>query len=207
MFEGDDRGDRGGDDHGGRGGDDRGDRGRDDRVRADGVCAETRNATGASDDDRLRERLRAVERALTGDQRTVADLESTAAAADERQRLEERIDDLEARVEELEAATQAVRGYVGSIRAVNREVERRADLALAAATEARTDAADDGDDDRGGSHTPRNPIDDPAVAAALPDDRAEQDLAIDAADVTETEGESPSRSIDTAALDRLREVL
>ncbi|WP_119817276.1 DUF7310 family coiled-coil domain-containing protein [Halalkaliarchaeum desulfuricum] len=40
---------------------------------------------------------------------------------------------LESRVAELEAATEALRGYAGSVRSVDREVERRADLALATA--------------------------------------------------------------------------
>lgn len=48
-------------------------------------------------------------------------------------RLESEIDDLESRVAELEAATEALRGYAGSVRSVNRAVERRADRALATA--------------------------------------------------------------------------
>ena len=109
-----------------------------------------------TDADRIHERLRAVERALTGDDRSIADLHGDAAAATERETLDDRLSDLETRVEELEAATQAVRGYVGSIRAVNREVERRADLALARATDA-TPA----------ENTPTDAT--PAVAAAVPD--------------------------------------
>lgn len=42
----------------------------------------------------------------------------------------DRLDDLETRVAELEAAVQALRGYVGSVRAINEDVERRADRAL-----------------------------------------------------------------------------
>jgi hypothetical protein len=48
-------------------------------------------------------------------------------------RLERRVADLEATVEELEAGVQAVRGYAGNVRAVNRDVERRASAALAKA--------------------------------------------------------------------------
>ena len=110
---------------------------------------EARNATDEaggpgrrSDADRFDDRLRAVERALTGSDAAVADLGDEAAAAAEREALESRVADLESRVEELEAATQAIRGYVGSVRAVNREVERRADLALARASRAGDEAFD-----------------------------------------------------------------
>ena len=121
-------------------------------------------------DDRIHERLRAVERALTDDDRTVTDLPDDATAAAERETLDDRLSDVEARVEELEAATQAVRGYVGAIRAVNREVERRADLALARAT----DGSDThGDGCRSESHG-RGPAavttdDGSAIGAAVPD--------------------------------------
>ena len=40
---------------------------------------------------------------------------------------------LESRVAELEAAIEALRGYAGSVRSINRTVERRADRALATA--------------------------------------------------------------------------
>ncbi|MFA9515850.1 hypothetical protein ACERIT_01285 [Halopenitus sp. H-Gu1] len=84
--------------------------------------------------DRLVDRVDAIERALTG--------EGDGAVVDlsDRTELDARVNDLDSRVEtmaerldELAAATQAVRGYVGSIRAVNREIESRADLALATA--------------------------------------------------------------------------
>lgn len=42
----------------------------------------------------------------------------------------DRLDELETRLVELEAAVQALRGYVGSVRAVNEDVERRADHAI-----------------------------------------------------------------------------
>lgn len=132
----------------------------------------------ATDADRLHERLRAVERALTGDDRSVAELHEEATATAERETLDERLTEIETRVEELEAATQAVRGYVGSIRAVNREVERRADLALARATDRRDEEGDrsgrDEEGDRGGSRDRAQegqlPTEaDPAVTAAVPD--------------------------------------
>lgn len=139
-------------------------------------------------DDRIESRLRAVERAITGSDARPADVAAGAEATAERERLESRIDDLEERVAELEAATQAVRGYVGSVRAVNREVERRADLALARATTANreADAADAGgesrevaagDDrrtrarDEAGSARAGAVPSESALDAALPDDR------------------------------------
>lgn len=81
-------------------------------------------------DETLEERLAAVERALTdGDH----DLTELTAAGETAQRLDDLAADvaeLDERIAELEAATQALRGYVGNVRAVNEEVEQRADLAL-----------------------------------------------------------------------------
>lgn len=88
----------------------------------------------------LHERLQAVERALTDGEGATADLSAPPARRERLDRLAERLDDLEGRLAEAEAGVEAVRGYVGSIRAVNQEVERRADAALSAA-----DAGDDGD--------------------------------------------------------------
>lgn len=84
------------------------------------------------DVDAIERRLSAVERAVAGgdDDRT-----DVATATDQNHRLEEieeRLDDIEDAIADLEAATQAVRGYVGNVRSVNRDVERRADAALAA---------------------------------------------------------------------------
>ena len=67
------------------------------------------------DRDSVERRLAAVERALSE--------EEPIERAD-------RLDDLADRVAELEAAVQAVRGYVGEVRAINEDVERRADRAL-----------------------------------------------------------------------------
>ncbi|WP_281195617.1 hypothetical protein [Halorubrum sp. F4] len=134
------------------------------------------NASGSSRDRaRLEERLDAVERALTGTDRTVASVVDGAAADAEREAIAERLDAVEARIEELEAATQAVRGYAGAIRAVNREVERRADLALARATAARDGSSPGPEpatvdetvgDERAGVH--EVPSED-ALDAAIPD--------------------------------------
>lgn len=85
-----------------------------------------------TDPETLDERLRAVERALTGDD-DLADLRDAAQLRRDLDALADRTDELEERADELDAATQALRGYVGSIRAVNESVERRADAALAKA--------------------------------------------------------------------------
>jgi hypothetical protein len=66
--------------------------------------------------------------------------------------------DVESRVAELEAAVEALRGYLGSVQAVNDDVERRADLALAR-TERLTDE---------GRRSERR---DPPAEPARPDDR------------------------------------
>jgi hypothetical protein len=93
-----------------------------------------------SDED-LAERLAALERTVvgdgardgTGDAREGNHREGSQSRPPARDELEPRVNDLEATVEELEAAVQAVRGYAGNIRAVNRDVERRASAALAKA--------------------------------------------------------------------------
>jgi uncharacterized protein YoxC len=181
-------------------------------------------------DDRIESRLRAVERAVTGSDARPADVAAAAEATAERERLESRIDDLEERVAELEAATQAVRGYVGSVRAVNREVERRADLALARATTANRDAGDadasdegagvSAGDDQGtrpdgaaGSGRTGAVPSESALDAALPDDRpssrgrggkvGESGGLDSAAGGSDGDGDAWA----TEALDRLRESL
>jgi len=81
----------------------------------------------------LAERLDAVERALTDEETDLTELRDAAALTEDVTDLEERVAELEAAVEELDAAVEAVRGYAGNVRAVNREVERRASAALAKA--------------------------------------------------------------------------
>lgn len=209
----------------------------DSRTREHGECGERRSpsesgesgeASERSDADRLDERLRAVERAMTGSDATVADLGDDAAAAAERDALASRVADLESRVDELEAATQAIRGYVGSIRAVNREVERRADLALARASrggDAVRDAelpnedapgdegplADEsvpGDEDPAGDvHGDAVPSE-TALDAAVPADDARRDDARASADWDPATGDDDADgSWRDEALDRLRESL
>ncbi|MFC4552948.1 MULTISPECIES: DUF7310 family coiled-coil domain-containing protein [Halorussus] len=91
-----------------------------------------------TDLETLDERLRAVERALTDADRDLTDLQGAAAVADDLDELADRLAALERRADDLDTATQALRGYVGNVRAVNEAVERRADAALAAAESART---------------------------------------------------------------------
>jgi len=161
--------------------------------------AESASTEANGPNDRIESRLRAVERAVTGNDARPADVADGATATAERERLESRLDDLEERVAELEAATQAVRGYVGAVRAVNREVERRADLALSRATAAERrsdggargrgagdggtdnddpattsegDAAETGDRRRDATSTVDGAVpSESALDAALPDDR------------------------------------
>jgi len=83
--------------------------------------------------ENLADRLDAVERALTDGDADLTDVRERAALSGDVDRLETRVEELEAQVEELDAALEAVRGYAGNVRAVNREVERRASAALAKA--------------------------------------------------------------------------
>lgn len=120
----------------------------------------------------LADRLDAVERALTDDETDLTDVRTAATLHDDLERLERRVADLEETVEELDAAVDAVRGYAGNVRAVNREVERRASAALAkaealeaavdpAATPDRSDAAASTDPNPAerGQRAPRRPAD------------------------------------------------
>lgn len=96
-----------------------------------------------TDIDAVDERLRAVERTLTGDDRSVPDLQGRAELTSSVADLTERMERIEDRLDELDAATQALRGYVGNVRAVNADVERRADAALAAVESLEEDAVDE----------------------------------------------------------------
>jgi len=79
------------------------------------------------------ERLRTIERALTDDAEDLEPLADAATLATRVEEIEGRVDEIEDRLDDLDAATQALRGYVGNVRSVNRDVERRADAALAKA--------------------------------------------------------------------------
>jgi hypothetical protein len=86
-------------------------------------------------DDALRERVDALERAVTDEDCDLTALTDEAEAIQRLDAVETQLDELEDTVAELEAATQALRGYVGNVRSVNRDVEQRADAALAKARE------------------------------------------------------------------------
>lgn len=98
------------------------------------------------DADALERRLAAVERALTDGHDDMPDLGDDAALAARMDEMEATATRLEQRVTDLDAAVQALRGYVGNVRSVNRAVERRADAALATAQRAVDDRSgtDDG---------------------------------------------------------------
>lgn len=84
-------------------------------------------------DDSLEQRIDALERAVTDGNHDLSRLADEADALDRLADAESRLEELEAATDELEAATQALRGYVGNIRSVNRDVEQRANAALAKA--------------------------------------------------------------------------
>ncbi|UPV73321.1 hypothetical protein M0R89_12280 [Halorussus limi] len=105
-----------------------------------------------SESEALDRRLRAVERALTDDDSDLTDLRDSAELTREVEALSARLDAVDERLDELDGATQALRGYVGNVSAVNESVERRADAALAKAESLesefdgdREDVAFDGD--------------------------------------------------------------
>jgi hypothetical protein len=124
-------------------------------------------------------RLDAVERALTDGDADLRELREAGAVTDDLQSLEERLDTVESRLDELEAGLEAVRGYAGNVRAVNREVERRASAALAKAETVEA-AVDRGGSDRDRpeerphdqSSDPTHRVDPPNGAHAKRTDRA-----------------------------------
>lgn len=81
--------------------------------------------------DELEKRIETLERAVTDGDHDLSALAAEGETVDRLETVESRLEDLEERVEELDAATQALRGYVGNIRSVNEDVEKRADAALA----------------------------------------------------------------------------
>lgn len=81
--------------------------------------------------DQLEARIEALERAVTEGDHDLSELAAEGEAQERLATVEAELGDLTERVAELEAATQALRGYVGNVRAVNRDIEQRADVALA----------------------------------------------------------------------------
>jgi len=112
-------------------------------------------------DDALRERVEALERAVTDGDHDLSTFADEAEAVDRLETLESDVADLADQIEELEAATQALRGYVGNVRSVNTDVEQRADAALARveALESRLPGDADGRQPAAGDDTTRR--DDP----------------------------------------------
>jgi chromosome segregation ATPase len=82
--------------------------------------------------DSLEERVRAVERAVTDGETSVAALADAASVHERLADIESRLDALESRTDALDATVQSLHGYVGEIEAVNEDVARRADAARAA---------------------------------------------------------------------------
>lgn len=154
--------------------------------------------------ENLAARLDAVERSLTGGESTIDSLSDTTEVEERLDVLEATAADLDERVAELEAATQALRGYVGGVRAINRDVERRADAALAGVESLAERIGETPDDDAFeavcaaateesiGGENPESPEEAPAVSAGTtvvsddPDDSAnanESDLVTRIRDV------------------------
>ena len=150
--------------------------------------------------DDMKERLDAVERALTGSDTDLPSLAADAELVDRVDAAEERLDAVEERIEELDAATQAVRGYVGSVRSVNEDVERRANAAVAGveALEARVDDIEGGESDRRATATPRTKGDPPYDAVGETTSRGR---------VRGDESREGDAGDDRGVVDRLREAL
>jgi hypothetical protein len=96
-------------------------------------------------DDTLERRIEALERAVTDDEHDLSALATAGETAERLDALDSRLESIEDRVAELEAATQAVRGYVGNVRSVNRDIEQRADAALARVESLEAAVADESD--------------------------------------------------------------
>ncbi len=149
-------------------------------------------------DETLEQRLAAVERALTDGDHDLSELATSGEVAHRVDGIESDVDSLADRVAELEAATQALRGYVGNVRAVNQEVERRADAALAAVESHRATGNDAEQDEQ-------------FPVAGRPDDGDELHQSTDSDDdcrcphcgTVQTAGERPAKADTQPAVDRL----
>ncbi|ELZ73079.1 hypothetical protein C5B91_02220 [Haloferax sp. Atlit-10N] len=91
----------------------------------------------------LAARLDAVERTITDGDADFSSLEDLASVERRVSELESAVGSLTERLDEMDAATQAMRGYLGGVRAVNEDVERRANAALAKAESLEADLVDE----------------------------------------------------------------
>ncbi|POG53589.1 DUF7310 family coiled-coil domain-containing protein [Haloferax marisrubri] len=91
----------------------------------------------------LAARLAAVERTITDGDADFSSLEDLAAVERRVSELESSVESLTERLDEMDAATQAMRGYLGGVRAVNEDVERRANAALAKAESLEAELVDE----------------------------------------------------------------
>ncbi|WP_335999871.1 DUF7310 family coiled-coil domain-containing protein [Halorientalis halophila] len=150
-------------------------------------------------DEDIEARLEAVERALADGE---ADLSGVAGAADHGRELDsltDRVEELESRLDDLAASVQAVRGYVGNVRTVNRDVERRADAALAKAEalEERVDGSGDRRPD-GSADPARNSTPGPSGRETPPREEHTVDERTDEGRREETPGEVARRITETS---------
>lgn len=81
-------------------------------------------------DDELLDRVETLERAVTDGDHDFSGLTDDTAALERLESLEDHLEEIDEEITELKAATQALRGYVGNIRAVNEDVENTAEKAL-----------------------------------------------------------------------------
>lgn len=99
--------------------------------------------------DELEARIETLERAVTDGDHDLSELATESETRERVAALETEVGELADQVSELEAATQALRGYVGNVRAVNRDIEQRADAALAKAESVESALDETGQDDSG----------------------------------------------------------
>jgi hypothetical protein len=99
--------------------------------------------------DELEARIETLERAVTDGDHDLSELATEGETRERVAALETEVGELADQVSELEAATQALRGYVGNVRAVNRDIEQRADTALAKAESVESALDETGQDDPG----------------------------------------------------------
>jgi len=131
-------------------------------------------------DDTIEQRLAAVERALTDDDHDLSALVAEGETADRLRTVEDDVAELQDRVADLEAATQALRGYVGSVKSVNDEVRERADLALETAERAEEAATADASGASAEPDSPTGPdVTGQRPAAASTDEEPTLELAAD----------------------------